>query len=335
MATTPVRIGYIGAGKFSRSRILPALKSIPDVVLQQICNNTSDSTHKVAKEFGFQETANSWLDVATSHEIDALIVGTHANLHSEICLAALEAGKHILTVNAISQTLQEAIEMDKAAKNKPQLVTLVYPGQYYLREDALMRQVLEEGMVGQVIQVIVYWNTPFFGLGSQFEVARRWFGDHKNIHAYRTNFTEHSGGSDHGGSERRMQVNVVIAKAEKDITITYLHNNIDVPTNLARFEIYGTNGMITCYSFGQSKEGFRLGKIANQETIEIPVPAILKEDWNYPEASIPVEKEFINNILGSSIASPIIPRFEDGVKLLEFTEAWRQSLDTGQTQTIP
>ena len=329
-----VRIGYIGAGKFSRSRILPALKSIPGVVLQQICNNTSDSTDRVAKEFGFHETAKSWHDVATSSEIDALIVGTHANLHSEICLAALDAGKHILTINAISQTLQEAVEMDTSAKNKPTLVTLVYPGQYYLREDAMMKQVLIEQLIGQVIQVAVYWNTPFFGLGSQFEVARRWFGDHKSVYAYRTNFSEHSAGYDHSGGARRMQVNVVVAKAINDVTITYLHNNIAIPTNLARFEIYGTDGMLTCYSFGQSKEGFWLGKVDNQETLEIPVPTALKANWDYPEASIPDEKEFIDNILGNSTASAAIPRFEDGVKLMEFTEVWRQSLDTGQTQTI-
>ena len=335
MSQQTIRIGYIGAGRFSRSRLLPAFKNIPGVELSAICNSTPESSQRVAQEYGFDGVVTDWKELVSSPNIDAVVIGTRADLHRDISLQALDAGKHVFTVNAMAPTLEEAKEMQQKAEEKPQLVSLVYPGQFYLREDALMRSLLEEGYVGQVMKVMVYWGTPFLGLGAQFDVARRWFGEHTKVFAHRKSFDLQVPPTDPGTRAARADTNVVIAELENGETVTYLHDTLAGATNLARFEVYGPKGVLVCYSFGQDKEGFFGAKAGETELRPIAVPPHMQDAWTYPDASIPVEAEFIAAIRDGKDASSAIPRFSDGVKLMEFVQAWRNSIDSGGWSDVP
>ena len=335
MSQQTVRLGYIGAGRFSRNRLLPAFKGIPGVELTAVSNSTPESSQRVAQEFGFQRSENSWQELISVPDIDAVVIGTQAPLHREMCLQALDAEKHVLMLNAISPTVEEARDMHEKAQEKPNLVTLVYPGQFYLREDALMHSLLEEGYVGQVVQVVVYWYSRFFGLGSQFEVARRWFGEHTKVFAYRKSLDVHVPATDQRPEVPRADTNVVIGELEGGGTITYHHSTVAGGTNLARFEVYGTEGVLVCYSYDQGKEGIYGAKTGEAELRPIAVPPHLQDAWAYPNANIPVEAGFISAIRDGQPAPTAIPRFLDGVKLLEFVLAWRDSTDRGSWSDVP
>ena len=335
MSQQTIRLGYIGAGRFSRSRLLPAFQGIPGVELTAICNSTPESSERVAQEFGFSRVASDWHELASASDIDAVVIGTLPPLHRDMCLQALDADKHIFMLNAVAPTLEETMEMYQRAEEKPHLVTLVYPGQFYLREDALMRSLLEEGYVGQVVQVRVYWHTRFFGLGTQFEVARRWFGEHTKIFAYRQGIDIPVTATGQGPGTARADTNVVVGELENGASITYLHGTLGGGTSLARFEILGSEGILVCYSYGQGKEGIFGAKAGETELRPIAVPPQMQEAWAYPEASIPVEAEFIAAVREGIAASSAIPRLWDEVKLMEFVQAWRYSIEHGVWSDLP
>ena len=97
MAARPLRVGLIGAGANTRSRHIPGLRALPDVDLVAVCNRRPESTEAVAREHAIPKTCAHWEELVHDPDVDAVVVGTWPYLHGPITLAALAAGKHVLT----------------------------------------------------------------------------------------------------------------------------------------------------------------------------------------------------------------------------------------------
>lgn len=332
MAQRTVRLGFVGAGRFTRSRLLPNFQTLPGVELVAVSNSTAESGQRVAHEFGFGEVLTDWRTLVALPVIDAVVIGTQAPLHAAIAQAALEAGKHVFTMNAMSATLDDARSMVRIAQQNPHLTALVYPGGFYLREDAWMRRLLQEGYVGRVLQVFDLWHTPFFGLGSQYEVARRWFGEHTRVFAHRKTLDVEIPSP--GGRPTRPTANTVLAELEGGGVITYLHAPAARGMTPARIAVYGTEGALICYSQGEARDGIYGAKAGQGEPQPLPVPRDLQAAWADPRR-LPVEADFVAAVRGGAAPSPAIPTFQDGARAMEFAEAWRLSLDRAGWVDLP
>ena len=71
-----VRIGIVGAGGFTRRRLLPGLLAVPGVELAAVANRTLASAERVAQEFRIAKALADWRDVVTSSDVDAVVVAT-------------------------------------------------------------------------------------------------------------------------------------------------------------------------------------------------------------------------------------------------------------------
>ena len=90
-----VRIGWIGAGKFSRAKLLPAVRRLPNVALVGLANATGISARSAARDFGFRYCCTDALEVLQDPLIDAVFIGTRHGLHASLVSTALECGKHV------------------------------------------------------------------------------------------------------------------------------------------------------------------------------------------------------------------------------------------------
>src|SRR6266480_4525750 len=114
-----IRIGIVGAGNNTRVRHIPGLKAQEGVEIVAVCNQSKESSERVAKEFGIPGTHANWHELALSREVDAVVVGTWPYLHCPVTLAALDAGKHVLTEARMSMNAAEAHRMLAAAQAHP------------------------------------------------------------------------------------------------------------------------------------------------------------------------------------------------------------------------
>src|SRR5207247_596531 len=71
-------------------------------------------------------------------------------------LAALDAGKHVLTEARLSLNAAEAHRMLAAAKRHAELVTQVVPSPYGLKGHEVMRELIEAGFLGELREFYVY-----------------------------------------------------------------------------------------------------------------------------------------------------------------------------------
>ena len=90
-----IRIGWIGAGSFSRTKLLPALRKLEILQLIGLANATGISASRAAKRFGFQYCTTDASAFLNDPVIDAVFIATRHHLHGPMVLAALESGKHV------------------------------------------------------------------------------------------------------------------------------------------------------------------------------------------------------------------------------------------------
>jgi predicted dehydrogenase/threonine dehydrogenase-like Zn-dependent dehydrogenase len=107
-ATGPaVRIGFIGAGNYASSMLLPHLAGRADVELSRVATNRSLSAANAQRKFGFA-AANTDADAVLSDEtIDAVFVVTRHSSHAELTCRALEAGKAVFVEKPLALTIEE------------------------------------------------------------------------------------------------------------------------------------------------------------------------------------------------------------------------------------
>lgn len=154
-ATGLVRIGIVGAGQIARERHLPGFMAIPGVQVVGVRNRTRASSSRVARAYGIPKVYDSWEDLVDDDDIDAVVIATWPYLHGPITLAALDAGKHVLTQARMAMNAREAHRMLDKSRERPDLVAMVVPSPYGLAGDAVMRSLIAEGYLGHLREIHV------------------------------------------------------------------------------------------------------------------------------------------------------------------------------------
>src|SRR5579883_1880886 len=139
----PIRIGVVGAGANTRGRHIPGMRAIEGVEIIAVVNRSRASSERAAQELGIPHVHDTWRDLVRDPAIDAVMIGTWPYLHCPVTLAALEAGKHVLTEARMALNAAEALRMLAASKQHPELVAQVVPSPFGLKGDQVMRELIE------------------------------------------------------------------------------------------------------------------------------------------------------------------------------------------------
>jgi len=195
MNAQTLRIGFVGAGGNTRARHLPNLKRIPGVELTAVANRSQESSERVAAEFAIGRVAADWREIVSAPDIDAVVIGTWPNMHAEVTIAALRAGKHVLTEARMARDAGEAERMVEASRNNPALTAQIVPSPFSMDFDTTVAEILAMGVIGRVREVTIAqtssalvdpaarqtWRQDFelsgfntLMLGIYYEIAQRW-----------------------------------------------------------------------------------------------------------------------------------------------------------------
>ena len=109
-----------------------------------------------AREFNIPKIYGSWENLVEDEAIDAVVIGAWPYLHCPVTLAAIDAGKHVLTQARMAMNAREAQRMHDAALEHPELTMMVVPSPYGLVGDAYVRSLIEGGYLGTFREVHVH-----------------------------------------------------------------------------------------------------------------------------------------------------------------------------------
>jgi polar amino acid transport system substrate-binding protein len=104
---TSVSIGFIGAGSYAQSYLLPNIPKGKDVVLKGVMTSTSTSSRSVADRFGFEFCTGNEDDVLKNDEINTIFIATRHDSHGYYVKKALEAGKNVFIEKPLCLTAEE------------------------------------------------------------------------------------------------------------------------------------------------------------------------------------------------------------------------------------
>ena len=90
-----INLGFIGAGSFAQSYLLPNFKKIPYVHLKGVATATGISARNVAEKFHFEYCTSDYREILADPKIDCVVIATRHNLHAKLSIEALKSGKVI------------------------------------------------------------------------------------------------------------------------------------------------------------------------------------------------------------------------------------------------
>lgn len=108
-----IRLALVGAGGFAQAMHLPNLQKLKDSYdLRTIVSRTGLSARTAAERFGAANASTDFNAVLADPDIDLVLIATRHDLHAEMTLAALKAGKNVFVEKPLSMTEAglEAIE---------------------------------------------------------------------------------------------------------------------------------------------------------------------------------------------------------------------------------
>jgi predicted dehydrogenase len=342
-------VGIIGAGAWTVSRLLPGFQNVEDCEVTTVVNRNRTNAEKVAAQFGVPKVVNDWRELVESDQVDAVLIGTPPNLHKEMALAALAAGKHVLCQTRIATSAADAREMNAAAEaagDKGVVAMLVPPGPFY-RGRRFIAHLVESGYLGKLRHVQAFNMSASFAdpstplsagrndpelygpynagqLGLTYDVMTPWTGHAKRVVAQRAIFTPERPLTPGGPMTKAYYPEEVTAIAETESGAVMMNVlNWSVHFAESRIELYGERGTVVYKQRGD----VILAAQAGAEKLEpLSIPPEHDGVWK-------VEEEFVNLIRGEAKEPSFT--FADGVKNMEYLEAVYHSGTDGRWVDLP
>lgn len=349
--TPAVRIGLVGAGANTRSRHIPGFLAIPGVSLTAVCNRRPESSAAVAKEFGIPHVFTSWEELVTHPDIDAIAVGTWPYLHCPIVVAALDAGKHVLTEARMAMNAQEARSMLAALKRNPTRIGQIVPSPFGLRGDRLIKKLLVDGYIGELREVTVMGMNDLLGgpdaplhwrqdstlsgynmlqLGIVHETLMRWTPPTVRVLAQVNAFVPlrldpESGTRRPVGTPDSVHV---LSTMSNNARAVYQFSGVTPAGGGMSITLRGSDGVIQYDLQADKIYGLTAAECRGGKKVpaELEVPADLIGGWR-------VEADFIDSIRNGNPVQ--FTDFVTGVNYMEFTEAVAKSARDGVAVNVP
>ncbi|MGD0068438.1 MAG: bi-domain-containing oxidoreductase, partial [Streptosporangiaceae bacterium] len=100
-------IGFIGAGNYASSMLLPQLAQLPTAELVHVTTTKSLSAVNAQRRFGFTTASTSASAVLEDESLDAIFVVTRHATHADLVCRALETGKAVFVEKPLALTADE------------------------------------------------------------------------------------------------------------------------------------------------------------------------------------------------------------------------------------
>ena len=103
----PLAIGFIGAGNYASSMLLPHLARLSSVRLAHVATTRSLSAVNAQRRFGFAAASTSADAVLDDPSLDAIFIVTRHHTHADLVCRALQTGKAVFVEKPLALTRDE------------------------------------------------------------------------------------------------------------------------------------------------------------------------------------------------------------------------------------
>ncbi len=150
-----IRIGIIGGGFGSSFNF----HEEPDCIVEAVSDLRDDRREKLMKVYNCSKSYPSLEKLILDPKIDAVFIATEAPNHHRHAMAALDAGKHVLSAVPCVMTLDHCETLRDKVKSTG-LTYMMAETSYYRQNTISVRKFYKEGKFGQLISAAAEYNHP-------------------------------------------------------------------------------------------------------------------------------------------------------------------------------
>ncbi|WP_030622065.1 Gfo/Idh/MocA family protein [Streptomyces sclerotialus] len=160
MTDEPMRIGILGAARIAERALVTPARTAGHRLVAVAARDHARAT-AFARQHGVERVARSYADLIADPEVEVVYNPLPNGLHGPWNLAALAAGKHVLTEKPSASNAAEAAEVQKAAAGAG---TVFMEGFHYLFHPVTRRlhALLDSGELGELrhVETVVAMPAP-------------------------------------------------------------------------------------------------------------------------------------------------------------------------------
>ncbi len=356
-----LRVGIIGVG-FGTTVHVPGFQS-EGIEVVAISARREERAREAATQFNIPHATGDWREVLAMPEVDIVSIASPPALHSEMSVAALEAGKHVLCEKPTAVNADEARAMRDAARSSTKTAMIAHEFRW-APQRAFVRHLMDERYIGDLRFVRGSLEVGprrtgarprpapdpdlgrrggfLWGLGSHyFDAFRHWFGDivavQSIMRAQMPDRVDASGAPTLTETDDTFAVLIEFANGGWG---SFSGSSAAPFGDGAKIEIFGTEGSLStpqpAPGFNPPPDGKVYGaKFGDESRAELPmssefVPFDDERDSRLVAFRLMV-REFVKGIgEGKSPA----PNFEDAYRIQQVLDAVVKSSETGRRIAI-
>jgi predicted dehydrogenase len=153
-----IGVGMIGAGFMGKThsnayyKVHRFFKVDAEPEMRVLCALPEAAVKAFAQQWGWEEWSTNYKEVVKREDLDLIDVNTPNNLHAEVSIAALEAGKNVICEKPLAMDVKQCKAMVAAAKKSGKLNMVSFN---YRRVPAvsLAKKMIQEGKLGKIFHV--------------------------------------------------------------------------------------------------------------------------------------------------------------------------------------
>ena len=153
-----LRIGVIGLGWFGEIHC-DAIIGIPNLELAALCTRTESRLGELAAKFGVRKMYTDYRQLLADKDIDAVSIVTMWDQHTDIAIAALEAGKHVFLEKPMASTVEDCHKIVAAADKAKGILQIGHICRFNPRYRAA-KEAIDAGRIGKIVSMASRRNIP-------------------------------------------------------------------------------------------------------------------------------------------------------------------------------
>lgn len=143
-----IKIGIIGAGRIGKVHLQSITYHVKNAVVTAIADPfMNEETEAFVKSMGVEKISKDYKDIINDPEIDAVMVCSSTDTHSQISVEAINAGKHVFCEKPVDHSIEKIQAVADALEGK----NLKFQVGFNRRFDhnfAAIRKAVDDGRIG-------------------------------------------------------------------------------------------------------------------------------------------------------------------------------------------
>jgi predicted dehydrogenase len=123
-----LKVGVVGCGQIAQIAHIPYILELPHLELVALCDLSQKVVNSLGDLYGIQNRFTNYQDLISLPELDVVCICNKD--HAPVAVAAMNAGKHVLTEKPMAFNLEECDQMIAAAKANHVKLMVAYMKRY-------------------------------------------------------------------------------------------------------------------------------------------------------------------------------------------------------------